>query len=532
VSEAESLNQRLEFIGLDAAAIRSLQSTKPVIDAAIGPTMEAFYERIGRFPETAAFFSDARQMDRAKAAQTYHWSRIVSGGFDASYVQSAERAGETHARIGLAPRWYIGGYALVLERLVTAVIEQHERSRPAWARRDPKPLAAAVGAVIKAGMLDVELVVSVYLAAIKVEQDRLQAANDAQRAEQQQVVARLAEALSKLAAGDMTFRLDEDFPGEYRQLQDDFNAANAQLQQAMKVIAENALSIHSGAGEISNAADDLSRRTEQQAATLEETAAALDEITATVKRTADGATQAREVVSRTKADAEKSGAVVGEAVEAMSCIEKSANEISQIIGVIDEIAFQTNLLALNAGVEAARAGDAGKGFAVVASEVRALAQRSAEAAKEIKGLISTSSQQVRAGVDLVGQTGQALKRIVDQVVEINDVVMEMAASAQQQSTGLNQVNTAVNQMDQVTQQNAAMVEQSTAASHNLAREAETLSSLLSRFRIEAGAGPVIKAAPRPSAPRTVPQMRHAGGRGASAVRAPAPVQDEQGWEEF
>src|SRR5690606_2699438 len=181
--------------------------------------------------------------------------------------------------------------------------------------------------------------------------------------------------------------------------------------------------------------------------------------------------------------AEKSGAVVREAVEAMAQIEKSSQQIGQIIGVIDEIAFQTNLLALNAGVEAARAGDAGKGFAVVASEVRALAQRSAEAAKEIKDLISTSTHQVDQGVDLVGQTGSALEKIVAQVGEITGLVTEIAASAREQSTGLAEVNTAVNQMDQVTQQNAAMVEQSTAASHHLAQEADELAGLVAKFRL-------------------------------------------------
>ena len=313
------------------------------------------------------------------------------------------------------------------------------------------------------------------------------ARNDESRAEvaraQQHVVESLAGGLTKLSEGDLTYRLTQEFPDEYKKLQDDFNAAMSQMQEAMKVIAVNADGMLAGTGEISQAADDLSRRTEHQAATLEQTAAAVDQITATVKRTAEGAGQANAVVPTAKGDAEKSGQVVRQAVAAMTGIEKSSHEISQIIGVIDEIAFQTNLLALNAGVEAARAGDAGKGFAVVASEVRALAQRSAEAAKEIKGLISTSTQQVKEGVNLVGQTGETLERIVGQVAQITSLVSEIAASAQEQSTGLAEVNTAVNQMDQSTQQNAAMVEQSTAASHALAQEARQLVQLVARFRI-------------------------------------------------
>jgi methyl-accepting chemotaxis protein len=209
----------------------------------------------------------------------------------------------------------------------------------------------------------------------------------------------------------------------------------------------------------------------------------LDEITATVQRSAEGAAQSREAVAAAKSEAERSGDVVSRAVSSMTGIEASAREISQIIGVVDEIAFQTNLLALNAGVEAARAGDAGKGFAVVASEVRALAQRSAESAKQIKSLISTSTAQVAEGVNLVGETGQALHRIVAHVDEVSKLVSEIAASAKEEATGIAEVNTAVNQMDQVTQQNAAMVEQTTAASRMLADQTEELFALVSRFQL-------------------------------------------------
>ena len=272
----------------------------------------------------------------------------------------------------------------------------------------------------------------------------------------------------------------------------------------MQSIATNTKGVRSGAEEITQASDDLSRRTEQQAASLEETAAALDEITATVRRTAEVANEARDLVSTSKTDAERSGEVVRQTVGAMDGIETSSKQIANIIGVIDEIAFQTNLLALNAGVEAARAGDAGRGFAVVATEVRALAQRSADAAKEIKALISTSTQQVDVGVKLVSETGQALGRIVAQVSQLNGLVTELAASAKEQSTGLGEVNAAVNQMDQVTQQNAAMVEQSTAASHSLADEAQELARLVGQFNIgESEAAPVLKRA----APKALPEKR-------------------------
>ena len=320
-----------------------------------------------------------------------------------------------------------------------------------------------------------------------------EAARAAAAKEQTFVVEAIGTGLEHLAEGDLTHRV-ANFPGEYEKLEADFNAAMAKLQETMSMIARNTDGIHSGTGEISQAADDLSRRTEQQAASLEETAAALDEITATVRKTSEGANHARTLVSTAKSDAERSGEVVRDAVAAMGEIEKSSDQISQIIGVIDEIAFQTNLLALNAGVEAARAGEAGRGFAVVAQEVRALAQRSAEAAKEIKGLIQASGAQVASGVNLVGETGKALSKIAAQVAEINAIVTEIAASAQEQSTGLAEVNTAVNQMDQVTQQNAAMVEQTTAASHSLANEAEQLSALVGRFKTATERGREVRRA--------------------------------------
>ena len=359
------------------------------------------------------------------------------------------------------------------------------------------------------------------------------AANDASRAsnaaEQAQVVEAVGLGLSALASGDLTHRIHDEFPPAYAGLKANFNEAVTRLEQTVSTIVTTARGIQSGTGEISKAADDLSRRTEQQAASLEETAAALDQVTATVRKTAEGADHARKAVQAASQDAQASGSVVEQAVKAMSEIERSSGQITQIISVIDEIAFQTNLLALNAGVEAARAGESGKGFAVVASEVRALAQRSADAAKEIKGLIQSSSRQVGEGVDLVGRAGEALSRISVQIAQINVIVSEIAASAREQSTGLGEVNSAVNQMDQVTQQNAAMVEQSTAASHAIADETKTLADLVANFRTGATA-------------RNVSPVPAASKRAGAAPRraAPAPRShgnlalktEEDGWEEF
>jgi methyl-accepting chemotaxis protein len=324
------------------------------------------------------------------------------------------------------------------------------------------------------------------------DQESTRASQEAARAasakEQAEVVDGLAQGLQRLTAGDLTCRLDKPFAPAYESLRADFNATVTQLAEIMRTISHRASGIETASSETSAAADDLSRRTENQAANLQETATTLNEITNAVSRTAEGSAQADKMVGETGVEARESGEVVRRAVSAMSEIEASSKQIFQITGVIDEIAFQTNLLALNAGVEAARAGDAGKGFAVVAQEVRALAQRSAEAAKEIKALIASSSNQINSGATLVGEAGQALERIVGRVGDVTRLITEISASVREQANGLKEVNIAVNRMDQITQQNAAMVEESTAASHAMRQEAEQLGSMIRRFRIADDAG--------------------------------------------
>ncbi|UJW74065.1 methyl-accepting chemotaxis protein [Rhizobium sp. SL42] len=295
-------------------------------------------------------------------------------------------------------------------------------------------------------------------------------------------IAQLAGSLSGLADGDLTCSLDRPFVPTMEKVRSDFNEALTRLKQTISTVTTNARSIASSTGEISDAANQLARRTEVQAASVEESAAALEEITTTVMESAKRATNVGKLVEQTRANAEKSGAVVRDAVGAMSEIEQSSKQISSILGVIDEIAFQTNLLALNAGVEAARAGEAGKGFAVVAQEVRELAQRSGSAAKEIRQLISTSAAQVSRGVDLVGQTGLSLEQIASQVEDITINIRAIIEASEEQSGSLKDINSSVNQIDQSTQQNAAMVEETSAAAHSLSRDVNGLFQLVQQFK--------------------------------------------------
>jgi methyl-accepting chemotaxis protein len=300
-------------------------------------------------------------------------------------------------------------------------------------------------------------------------------------------VSQLAAGLGRLSQGDLSRSIDTPFSGRLEQLRQDFNGSLERLQDTLGSIRSNARTIQSSGADMRRSADDLSRRTEAQAASLEETAAAVDEITVTVRSSAERAQEANSKVAETKASADNSSAVVTSAIEAMGRIEDASRQIEQIIEVIDDIAFQTNLLALNAGIEAARAGEAGKGFAVVAQEVRELAQRSADAARQIKGLIDKSTKEVSTGSRLVQQTGAVLASISQQIVGISDHVATIATASRDQSAALQEVNGSVNQMDQMTQQNASMVELTTTASRHLAGQADELMALVAHFRFEAEA---------------------------------------------
>ena len=474
--------ERLDFMGLDERARKALRAGRSQVASALPDALKAFYDQALAHEPVRALFRDQTHVARASAAQGEHWDLLLSGEFSESYAAAVQRVGEVHARIGLEPRWYLGGYAIILDHLVrSAILSTGRFGGPGRAARET--LADLVGGLVKATLLDADLVMDVYFQAAERER---RAADEHRRellGDQARIFEQLGEALSRLAGGDLTTRIDGAFSGDYAKLGEDFDTAVGSLELVAASVRNAVNGIADSVEELRLAAVDLSRRTESQAATLEQTAAAVEQITATVSKTAAGASQTVDTAISARRDAELGGEVATQAKVAMASIEASASQIGKIISVIDEIAFQTNLLALNAGVEAARAGDAGRGFAVVAVEVRALAQRSARAAKEIKTIIDHSEANIGTGVDLVDRTGDALGRIVGRVTDVDQLVREIAGSANEQALVLGQINGALNDMDHVTQQNAAMVEQAAAAGEALAQAARHLQALTSQFHV-------------------------------------------------
>jgi methyl-accepting chemotaxis protein len=488
MSNLKNLTERLNFMQISAPVQNRLRSVKFIVMGVLPEALEVFYARMRDVPETMKFFPNEDMIRHAKGKQHGHWDLITNGRLDESYADAVTHVGEVHARIGLEPRWYIGGYTIVLEKLLNAVVTARwPKSRFGRRTGNEKQLAEEIAALVKATFLDMDMAISVYIA---TSEQRRAEVESKMTSSADSVVTAMSDAMKALAAGDLTHRIGEAIPPEYAQLRLDFNTALERLAATLSSIQSSSRVINNSIEELAQASDDMSRRTEQQAAALLQTTTALNELTEAVKRTADGAAQVSGAVSSANSGAANSRAVVGEAGAAMGQIEGSSREIGQIIGLIDDIAFQTNLLALNAGVEAARAGDAGRGFAVVASEVRALAQRSADAAKAIKGLISTSSAQVSQGVELVRKTGLTLDTIGTNVAEIEGLVSGIASAARNQSGGLSQVSEAVNQMNQAVQQNAAMVEETTAAVHSLRGEIDELDKSISAFKIERGGAAV------------------------------------------
>tara|TARA_B110001454_G_scaffold180554_1_gene174228 strand:- start:46 stop:1509 length:1464 start_codon:yes stop_codon:yes gene_type:complete len=471
---ADQLKERLAFFNMAGD-----EEFYPYVRKALGQmgeeSLDKFYRMISAQPHLHEKFSSAEAMNNARRAQVAHWGHLFTGRPTPEYAIRAKHIGTVHSKIGLEPRWYIGGYANVLADVILHLVKTSPYGRLPGMER----LGNTLVALIRAAMLDMEIAVSTYF--------------DAEQEMRNDMLGKFGDVLGRMAQGDLTVALPQ-MQGQFGELSTNFNSAVRQLHEALAAVAYSVEHIHSGSDEIRVASDDFAARTERQSASLEETAAAMSEVTGMIQQ---GATQTKtmnETVTIMQHEIAEGGQVVASAVEAMDQIHHSSSEIAQIIDVIEGIAFQTNLLALNAGVEAARAGDAGQGFAVVASEVRALAQRSSDAAQGIKDLISKSGAQVEKGVSLVGRAGTVLQDIVTRINEMSGTMQQLAAAAVTQAETLDHVNAAVGDMDRMTQQNAAMAEQSNAASRTLAIEADSLSDQIKKFRVALSASRVRDAA--------------------------------------
>jgi methyl-accepting chemotaxis protein len=480
----QELRERLAFQDLDATALKALAALKPVLDRAAPEALEKFYQRAMATPQTRAFLNAPGTIDRAKSKQIAHWRRLASGDLEGALEQT-RRVGETHARIGLSPKWYAAGYGMIADHLIKAAVAHLWPKTALFGGSQAKAAEAgvALGALARVVLLDFELATSAYLDALEVRRAEAEAREAANVAEGRAAIDAVRRALAGLAANNLTCRIEDGLADAYAQMTSDYNGAISGLNSALSRIGEGLDGLSGATREIASASGDLSSRTEQDASSIEQSSAAIEEVATQVARTAEGAQAAQVIVTAAGAEAQQSNEIVENAISAMGRIEKSSSDIGKIIGAIDEIAFQTNLLALNAGVEAARAGEAGRGFAVVATEVRGLAQRSAEAAKENKALVGAASGEVAGGVKLVSATGEALARIVAKVGEMNAVVADILTSARQQSASLGEIKQAVGELADATQRNAAMAEQSTAASESIARETAALGELVQQFEL-------------------------------------------------
>jgi methyl-accepting chemotaxis protein len=479
-ADLETLKQRLDFLGLNEEAVAKLRSMQGLVQESIGPALDTFYKKVRATPDTAKFFRDDTHISGAKNLQSKHWGLITSGSLNKEYVQGVTAIGKAHARIGLEPRWYIAGYALVLEQLIHSTMEKHWPGM--FGKSKAHDLADEVSVVVKAALLDMDYAISVYLDELAQRREEAERARLKGEAEQHEALDQLGNILSALSGGDLEVRLPDDLPENYSGMVENYNNAIEALRKSISTVRYSAEGILATSRDIAQSTHELSSRTEQQAAGVEQSSAALHELSESVTATAKGARKASDVTTETLNVAQSSGVVVSDAVEAMGAIERSSTEISTIIGVIDEIAFQTNLLALNAGVEAARAGEAGRGFAVVAQEVRELAQRSAAAARKIKTIIAESVSQVQTGVTLVNRSGESLSGIIKRIQELEQIISGIAAATGEQSSGLGEVSSAIGQMDMITQQNANMVDQTSTQIKALSDEVERLTTALRGFR--------------------------------------------------
>ncbi len=482
-AQTGSLGERLAFAGLDAQLCDLLRRYRPQIEPALKSGLRELFLRYQSFPDAARNFDSEHQIERLHDLQTSHWSVLTDARFDALYAERVKVLSDTESRMGLDPRWHIAGHSVVLEHLLTGVVAMGSgKSRLSLGRRDPQDMAELVTGLVRLVMVDVEIAVSLRFNELRQRHHR---ALDTQRkADHSEVVDLFSDVVRSLAERDLTVSVANDVPDAYGEIASTLNGAIEAIRGsllAMRLGGEKATGIATVLADEARSVADTSKGHAQR---LGESAAQLDAVTASFRKSSSDTGGAAKAAAMTRETVEQSGEVVGRAINAMADIETSAEKIGQIIGVIDEIAFQTNLLALNAGIEAARAGESGRGFAVVAQEVRALAQRSADAAREIKSLVNSTKSQVDAGVEMVHQTQKAIGEIVRQVSEINNTIAGISTRSDAQVDVLEKVATEILALGSDVADNAGRAELAGTRAEDLHVVILELGRTVREFRLE------------------------------------------------
>jgi methyl-accepting chemotaxis protein len=539
----QELQSRLDFIGLDDAARKRLSNVHGALDKHLPLALDKFYSKIKTVPAVARFFDGKPQMDRAQSKQIGHWKAIAAGQFDDAYFEASSKVGLRHAQIGLEPRWHIGGYGVIFETLVKGLIHdmmetavapkkgrfgRTQNASPEHVMAAAEEMSVVLADVLKSMLLDIDIGVSAYFEKLTSE---AQAADAAARQKVSRAVDLTGAVLQDLAKGDLTSRITEQFDPEFEQIKVDTNAVADRLTTIVGQLRDTSGSLRTATGEILAGANDLADRTTRQAATIEETTAAVEQLSATVVENANMAGVANEKAQAVSRNATSGGEVMNEANDAMGAIQNSSSKISNIIGLIDDIAFQTNLLALNASVEAARAGDAGKGFAVVAVEVRRLAQSAANASAEVKQLIEASATEVRSGTQLVSRAAATLLEILTGAQESASLIDTIAQANRQQSDALGEIAVAVRQMDEMTQHNAALVEQTNAAIEQTEAQASQLDDIVDVFILSEAPRQAAAPVRRPAKP-VVSAKLAAAAKPVRALKTSSSAAVSPDWNEF